>query len=178
MVIGIVAFCQNYGISFENNIPWYISEDLKFFRKMTKNSIVVMGRKTFESIGHPLADRLNIVLTKNPEEYSKNYSVLELENLVFVNYQNVFDIINKYAFQYTNTFVIGGSDIYELFYDKMNTLYVTHVDKKYDTDKSFPKITNDFALVAFSEKYLSMIFQDKVSSIIILYSYIFKYIID
>ena len=61
MVIGIVAFCQNYGISFKNNIPWRISEDLKFFRKMTKDSIVVMGRKTFESIGHPLTDRLNIV---------------------------------------------------------------------------------------------------------------------
>ena len=155
MVIGIVAFCQNYGISFENNIPWHIPEDLKFFKRMTKDSIVVMGRKTFESIGHPLSNRLHVVLTKNPEEYAKSFSILEFENIIFVNYENVFDVINKYAFEYTNTFIIGGSDIYELFYDKMNTLYVTYVDKKYETDRSFPKITNDFALATFSEKYLS-----------------------
>lgn len=151
MIVGIVAFCQNQGISFQDNIPWYISEDLKFFKSITSNSIVVMGRKTFESIGHPLVGRLNIVITNSPIDTFKKFTDYS-SNLIFSNYEDVFGILQKYAFKYTNTFIIGGSQIYKLFYQYINTIYITYIDKKFTTDTFFPKITNDFSLVNFSEK--------------------------
>jgi dihydrofolate reductase len=152
-MIGIVAFCRNQGISVNGKTPWYIKEDLVFFRKMTLNSVVIMGRCTYESIGKPLSNRINIVITKSPEKYSSIQS--KYNNIFFVTYDNVFDTLKKYDFTYPNVFVIGGAKIYELFFNNIKTIYVTYIDKQYECDTVFPKIPSTFVLTNFSQKYFS-----------------------
>jgi thymidylate synthase len=149
--IGIVAFCKNRGIGKNNIIPWKLKDDTLFFKTITTNNVVVMGRKTYESIPEkhrPLKNRMNIVLTHNPTTYESTH-----DNLVYTDFTNVFSVLKKCSFD--NVFIAGGSTIYNLFYDKLTTLYVTYVDKEYETDTQFPQITNDYTLVMNSKNHWS-----------------------
>ena len=125
----IVALNKNGIIGINNKIPWHIPEDLLRFKKMTEQHIVVMGRKTFESLpplNRPLKNRINIVLTSTPEKYEYNKS----ENLLFSNAEKVFELIHtarSAAPEAKKVFIIGGSDIYKLFLNYCSTLHVTHV---------------------------------------------------
>lgn len=152
-MIGIVAICRNKGIGLNGHIQWHIKEDLAFFKKMTLNSIVIMGRRTYESIGKPLCDRINVVITKSPDKYSSVQN--SFDNIFFVRYENVFDMLKRFDFMYPNVFVIGGKEIYELFFEHLTTIYLTHIDKKYEHDTVFPKIPSSFVLKNFSEKQFS-----------------------
>ena len=100
----IIALNEKNGIGLNNEIPWKCPEDLRFFRQMTENNVVVMGRKTWESLPHrPLKNRINIVLSRN-----------QMENLPENTY--CFNSLEK-ALSYENNdkkiFVIGGSEIYK-----------------------------------------------------------------
>jgi dihydrofolate reductase/thymidylate synthase len=151
--IGIVAFCKNRGIGKNNVIPWNLKDDILFFKTITTNNMVVMGRKTYESIPDkhkPLSNRLNIVLTRNPEKYKSEHS-----NLVYTDSFNVFSVLNQYSLKYCNVFIAGGTEIFNLFYNKINTLYVTNIEKEYDVDTHFPQITNDFTLLKYSKNHWS-----------------------
>ena len=81
MIAAIVAMDKNGAIGQGNKMPWHLPNDLRYFKEVTKDSVVLMGRKTFESIGRKLPNRINIVLTKNPESY-KN---LQEEGLYFID---------------------------------------------------------------------------------------------
>lgn len=111
-------------------LPWHIKEDLEFFKGMTQHAIVIMGRKTFESLGSkPLPNRINIVLSRNPDK-SKN-----TQNLFFMTLQEVHAFWTETPNQ--NVWVIGGSEIYNLLSYLIKTVYVTHVDAIID----FPQMT-------------------------------------
>jgi dihydrofolate reductase len=102
-------------------LPWHIKEDLEFFKQMTSNSIVIMGRKTFESLGcKPLPNRINVVVTRTPE---KNTST---DKLFFMSLEEVqrFWLDTPGA----NVWVIGGSQIYKALAHLIKTVYVTHVN--------------------------------------------------
>jgi dihydrofolate reductase len=117
----IVASDKNGVIGNNNTIPWHIPEDLKRFRQLTLNNIVVMGRKTFESLPNgPLKDRINIVITQNPHQYKNTDSV------IYSNMENVFDII-KHNSENKKVFIIGGSEIYKLFFNNCSTIHHTLV---------------------------------------------------
>lgn len=137
----IVAHDINRGIGNEGRIPWYISEDLIYFRKLTENNIVVMGRKTYESIPsnrRPLKNRINIVLTNNPEQYESGY------NLIYTDERRLFywiGILNN-----SKVFFIGGSEIYKKYMNMVNNLYVTYINKIYGVDVFFPLYDNEFKL--------------------------------
>jgi len=121
----IVAIEKNGGIGFNNSIPWKLSEDLKLFKKLTLNKCIVMGRKTYESIGKPLPKRVNIVLTKNVD--------LKYDNVIIANdVSEVLDIVRKND---KELFVCGGYSVYRSFLPLANKLYVTMVsaDCKCDT---------------------------------------------
>lgn len=142
----IVAHDRNYGIGNEGRIPWYITEDLKYFRDLTTNYIVVMGRKTYDSIPlprRPLKDRINIVLTNNPENYNS------VDNLIYCKE----DKLDFYLSYYHNTkninkvFFIGGSEIYKKYMNKVTNLYVTFVDNEYKCDIFCPPYELNFNLV-------------------------------
>ncbi len=141
----IVAHDINYGIGNDSRIPWYISEDLKYFRDITLNNIVVMGRKTYDSIPStrkPLKNRINIVLTNNPEIYKSQ------DNLVYCNedklefYLNHFCETNKI----NKVFFIGGCEIYKKYMNNVDNLYVTYIDKEYECNIFFPPYEQKFVL--------------------------------
>jgi dihydrofolate reductase len=128
MITIIVAFDNNYAIGKDNKLVWKQSNDLKRFKELTLGKTVVMGRKTYDSIGRPLPNRNNIVLTR---------SKLEIPGVKVIN--EVSEITE------TDYCVIGGSEIYKLFIDKADEILVTLIDCKIEADSWFPKISfNDW----------------------------------
>ena len=135
----IVALDKNNGIGFENKLPWNHKCDLKYFSKLTKglnnNNCIIMGKNTYLSIGRPLPNRNNIILsTTLKDDNITIFPTLELL-LEYLN-NNVFDDI----------WVIGGLQIYNLFLSKklINEVFVTYINKEYTCDTYFPYIENDF----------------------------------
>ena len=128
----ICAVSKNNVIGNNNKLPWSISEDLKRFRELTNENIIVMGRKTYDSIGRPLPKRENLVLSKNKK--------LKIENAkVFNTPQEILDFYHKRE-EEKDLFIIGGNYIYELFIEYCDYLLITFVDKEYKGDAYFPKI--------------------------------------
>ena len=142
----ICAISKNNVIGIENKLPWNISEDLKRFKKLTSNNWIVMGRKTFESIGRPLPNRKNIVLSKN-----KNLKIDTVE--VFNSPKDVIDSYRNNSDQ-KDLYVIGGTYIYELFFKYCEHLCITYVDKEYLGDAFFPKVEwNKWKLICEESGY-------------------------
>ena len=133
-LINIIVACdENYGIGKDNKIPWNNKEDLKHFYNCTKDSCVVMGRKTWDSIPNkPLKKRDNIVLSK---------TLVSNECKVFGDIGLLMEYINKYD----SVWIIGGSDIYNLFIkQQINYIYITIQKGVYNCDTFFPNILNDY----------------------------------
>ena len=120
---------KNNLIGKNNKIPWHIPGELKRFRAITMGKPIIMGRKTFESIGKPLDGRENVVLTNN-----KSYKQAGVKS-----YNNISEVISDFT-NYDEMFIIGGSEIYALVLPLAHKLYVTKIDKIYDGDTWFPKI--------------------------------------
>lgn len=119
MTISMIAAIEiNLGIGKDNMLPWHIPNDLKHFKNITNGHTVVMGRKTYESIGKPLPNRTNIVLSRTHPEWS-------LQLILDTAKQN-------------DVFIIGGSEIYNLFMPYADKLYLTLIHKNYECDKFFP----------------------------------------
>jgi dihydrofolate reductase len=131
MITLIAAIAANGAIGKDNKLLWRISEDLKRFKRITSNHAIIMGRKTFESLGKPLKNRTNIVITKNP-----NYQV-PTEVLVAHSLEESIDIAHKID---SNPFVIGGSKIYKEALKYADFLDITHVKKEFEGDVFFPEI--------------------------------------
>ncbi len=137
----IGALSENKVIGKKGKLPWYLPEDLKNFKKLTTGNVVVMGRKTYESIlsaiGKPLPDRVNIVLTRD-----KKYKVF-FDNVFVCN--SVEDAIEKYKDK--TVYVIGGEAVYSQFIDKADKMFLSYVKGRYDGDAFFP----DFDLSEWQE---------------------------
>ena len=118
MIIGIVAVDQNNAIGKGGKLPWHYSADMKFFRETTTGHAVVMGRKTWMTLGKPLKSRLNIVLSRDP-------SIEPQESLlVFSDIDSVLSLNESLT---TDLFVIGGAQIYEAFMPRIERWIVTEV---------------------------------------------------
>lgn len=127
----IVAVSENGVIGNNNELPWKLSSDLKRFKYYTKGKAVIMGRKTFESIGQPLSDRINIILSKK-KDYKPE------KTLVF---SEISDAMNFAADNnLEEVFVIGGADIYEQTFDIADRIYLTKVHAKIEGDAYFPEV--------------------------------------
>jgi dihydrofolate reductase len=124
----IAALSNNSVIGVNGKIPWELKEDLTHFKETTLGSAIIMGRKTFESIGKPLAERLNIVMTSNPKGLDGIQEVSSIENAIKVglNFSE-------------NIFVIGGQSIYETFLPISTKMYLTFIDIEVSGDTFFPK---------------------------------------
>lgn len=127
--MNIITCIDNaYGIGNKGKLLYHIEKDMERFVELTKRSgIVIMGMETYRSIGKPLPERKNIVLTRT-EQHS------DFQNLQFVS--NVDMIFNNPEFE--NAFIIGGEEIYRLFYPFCDTAYVTYVLSRRPHDKTFP----------------------------------------
>ncbi len=130
----IVAKSKNNVIGKDNKLIWNIPDDLKRFKKLTTNHTIIMGRKTFESLGRVLPNRKHIVLTND-----ENYTV---DN---PNVQIIHDVeeLSKYEEDNQEHFVIGGAMIYKLLLPKCNKLYITEVEQEFEGDTFFPEIKQD-----------------------------------
>ena len=128
----IVVKGKNNEIGKDNKLLWDLPEDMKNFKKLTNGKTVIMGRKTYESIGRLLPNRLNVVVSSTMEDPN-------IKNLViFRSLEDVYFHYQRYAGE---IFVIGGSPIYEYFKDKCDKLYITDVDDTYEgADSFFPEI--------------------------------------
>lgn len=135
-VTAITAMDKNNAIGKDNKLLCKLSGDLHYFRLVTEGHIVVMGSKTFASIGRPLPHRFNIILTRN-----RNYPIPKCANC-FVMY-SVEEVLNFFAKMddKLDLFIIGGEQIYEQFLPYCNGLIVSHIQASFDNaDAHFPQV--------------------------------------
>lgn len=142
----IVATAKNNVIGKDNDIPWYLPADLKYFKKTTLDHHIIMGRNCYESIGRPLPKRTNIILSRNPFYISTGclvaHSMDEALEIAFENGEE-------------EAFIIGGGKIYEQSQKLWDRLYLTEVDLEVEGDVFFPEIrSKDWNLVS-EEKHLA-----------------------
>lgn len=149
----IVAFNDNNVIGNNNKIPWYIPEDLKLFQKITKNHIIVMGRKTFESLPNgPLKNRINVVITNQTELYDKCH-----ETLIYTNFENSFALLETLQKEtHKEVFIIGGNTIYKQYFEYCTKFHISFINNTQSGDTTFPHniqyFHDNYTLVTKDEK--------------------------
>ena len=125
----IVAMATNRTIGINKQMPWHLSADLKQFKKITMGHPIIMGRKTFESIGRPLPERQNIVISRDANYQQEGC-------LVF----NSLDAAVQHCSDQEEIFVIGGATLYEVTLERADRLYITQIHKSFEGDTWFPEI--------------------------------------
>lgn len=141
----IVAMSENYVIGHNHQMPWHIPEDLKFFKRMTLNSIIVMGRKTFDSFPNgPLPNRVHIIITKTPDLYA------DKENVIYCTYEDASRAIDHYRAAGQKVFIIGGAEIYKLFFNSCAAMHITLIDESFVGDTHFPYTLDELMEQGFS----------------------------
>ena len=128
MVISLItAMDRNRLIGDDNRLPWHLPADFAHFKSVTMGKPIIMGRKTYESIGKPLPGRSNIVLSRNPE--------VSFEGVTCVSsFEDAIAVVPDAE----EVMVIGGSTIYEMLLPKADRLYITYVDGEFKGDAWFP----------------------------------------
>ena len=130
----IVAKAKNNIIGKDNKIIWHLPEDLKHFKNITTGHTIIMGRKTFESLGRVLPNRKHIIFSNNPsfnvndENVKVVHSLLEIQDLIEGKEE---------------AFVIGGAMMYNFLMPYVKKMYVTEIDKEFEGDTFFPKIDDN-----------------------------------
>ncbi len=128
----IAAIGRNNVIGSENKLPWKMRADMKRFVSLTKGKTVVMGRKTFESIGRPLKDRTNIILTRNPDFSADGCTVANSLEEVFELTEGQDEIM-----------IIGGASVYKQFLPRADKMHLTIIDFNFEGDAFFPDFDTD-----------------------------------
>jgi len=131
----IVAVSRNGAIGLNNQLPWYLPEDLKYFKSVTMGKPLIMGRKTFDSIGRPLPGRANIVLTRDPQWTSDGVKVVQSVEQALVAGEIACEVADV-----DEIMVIGGEQIYRMTIDLADRIYLTQVDTDVEGDAFFPDI--------------------------------------
>ncbi|MGW9989746.1 dihydrofolate reductase [Staphylococcus hominis] len=134
----LVAHDQQRVIGYKNALPWHIPNDLKHVKQLSTGHTLVMGRKTFESIGKPLPNRKNVVLTRDNNFKPDGVEVIH----------TIDDIYNLEG----HVFIFGGQTLFEVMIDKVDDMYITVVDGKHQGDTLFPPYTFEDWTVASSEE--------------------------
>ena len=127
----IAAKAKNNIIGKNNKLVWSLPEDLKRFREITDGHVIIMGRKTFESLGGVLPNRKHIVFSQDPD-YRVRYENVQVVHSMLE--------IKEYIDDDNENFVIGGAMIYNLLMPHVTKMYVTEIDKEFEGDTFFPKI--------------------------------------
>ena len=130
----IVAKAKNNIIGKNNELVWHVPEDLKHFKELTTGHTIIMGRKTYESLGKPLPNRKHIIFSQNPdfrvheENVQVVHSLLEIQDLIEGKEE---------------AFVIGGAMIYNFLMPYVKKMYVTEIKQEFDGDAFFPIIDSE-----------------------------------
>ncbi len=138
----IVAMTPDRIIGKDGGLPWHLPEDLKLFKRHTTGHPILMGRKTWDSIGFPLPKRQSIVITRDTSWSAKGAEVIhspdELQNLPLID---------------PEVFIIGGAQIYALFMPLLDEILVSHIHEKHPGDTRFPEFEHLFPKVSVEEKF-------------------------
>lgn len=130
MISFVVAMDENRAIGKDNDLPWYLPNDLKHFKKTTMGKPIVMGRKTYESIGKPLPGRENIVVTRDESYKAEGTTIVHsVDEVLKMNAEEIC--------------VIGGSEIFKQFLPVADRLYITEIHHTFDADTYFPELNDD-----------------------------------
>lgn len=144
MISIIVAVAENGAIGKDNDLIWYLSDDLKRFKALTTGHTIIMGRKTFESLPKgALPNRTNVVLTRDKNKSFPNCVMLH----------SVKEIIEKYGQSTEEHFAIGGSQLYTDLLPFVDRIYLTRVHHSFGADVFFPEIKADEWKVESEEKH-------------------------
>jgi dihydrofolate reductase len=134
MITIITAMTKKGKVIGKNNwLPWEIPEELNMFRALTLNSTVIMGRKTYDSVGRPMPKRNNIVLSRNPN--------LKDQRVEWAT--SIEDALQKAKKYNKEIFIIGGNKVYELGIPFSNKMYISFIKEEYDGDTYFPEWNKD-----------------------------------
>lgn len=145
IISAIVAVSENNVIGKDNNLPWRLSNDLKYFKKTTQGHTIVLGRKNYDSIGRPLPNRTNIVITRQSD--------LEIEGcIVMPSLESAIEYAK--ANGEDELFIIGGAQIYTLAMPLIDKLYLTKVHADVEGDVMFPEMGDGLKEVS-CEKHLA-----------------------
>jgi dihydrofolate reductase len=144
-----VAVAKNNVIGKDNKLLWYLSEDLKRFKRNTSNKKMIMGRKTFESLPGILPNREHIVVTRD-----ENFKV-DSDKVTIIHDLN--SLLEKYSKCEDEIFVIGGAEIYKQLLPYTQKIYLTKIDETFEGDTYFPEINYD----EFKTEYVSEQFTDE-----------------
>lgn len=131
---GVVAMASDRAIGKDNGIPWRLPEDMRTFKRITMGHPILMGRKTWESLGRPLPGRQNIVLTRSADFRAEGAVVIR-----------DWEELRAIALQDSEIMVIGGAQIYALLLPHMNKLYVSEVHGTFPADTYFPPFSHLFS---------------------------------
>jgi len=167
----IAAMSLNRVIGAGNNIPWHLPEDFKWFKKLTMGNIVVMGRKTFESLGKPLPNRKNLILTRHPRQlirqhpeifgqyrewrggrslkrskYQLRFTRLDGNRNEDIRIFRSLNLLDPEEFS-DEVFICGGAQIYEQLLPLCSDLYLTLVKREVEGDAFFPAFEDKFRLL-------------------------------
>lgn len=134
-VAAIAAMSKNFAIGKDNQLLWHIPDDFRHFKETTMGKPIIMGRKTYESLGKPLPGRTNIVITSKPEQIEGDVTIVA----------TIDEALNKAKQIATDTsvdevFIIGGGQIYEAAMPQTQRIYLTVVNQDFEGDTFFPRI--------------------------------------
>lgn len=134
IVSAIVAVAENQVIGIDNQMPWHLPTDLKYFKRKTLGHHIIMGRKNFQSIGHPLPGRTNIVISRNPYFTASNclvaHSIEEALEIALENGE-------------TEAFIIGGGNVYSQSMPLLDRIYLTRIAYEPEGDVFFPELKKE-----------------------------------
>ncbi len=130
----VVAKAKNNIIGKDNKLLWHLSDDLKRFKALTEGHTIIMGRKTFESLGRVLPNRKHIVFSNNPDFKVNDENVEVVHSLLQ---------IQEYIESEEEAFVIGGAMMYNFLMPYVSKMYVTEIEKEFEGDAFFPRIDDE-----------------------------------
>ena len=140
MINIIVAASENNVIGKDNKIPWHLPADMKYFKNLTTGNVVIMGRKTLESMGKSLRDRINIVITRKQSFHANDMIVTH-------SLAEAFDKAKAYPGK--EIFIIGGGEIYKEAFPFVQRIYLTRVSGNFEGDAFFPQLNkSDWKLLS------------------------------
>lgn len=142
MLSFIVAMDRNRVIGLNNDLPWHLPKDFKFFKEKTTGHTMIMGRKTYESLDGPLPNRKSVVLTKNPS-YPKEVDVIH--DIYTIKEWNEKQPGKEF-------FVIGGATIFEQVLPFVDRMYITWIDESFEGDTKFPAFSEEDFHLTSNEK--------------------------
>ena len=144
IISAIVARAENHIIGKDNDLPWHLPGDLKWFKEKTLNRHIITGRRSFESIPNPLPKRVNIVVTRDKSYYHSGAVIT-----------HSIDEALKYAYDEgeTEVFILGGGKIYEQTMELWDKLYLTEVHARPEGDTKFPVVDESKYDLVFEERH-------------------------